>query len=178
MRRGVDGKGEGFHGGRRGHGRGHGFRWTAARRFILWVLNSTDDYLSAEEVYRRVHEQDADISVATVYRTLNTLVEVGLIRRADTGEGKARFAAHPQGESHAQQDERSESVPEGVLVCVACGRTAPVRSETSSEDARRLSSLAGELALIARRHNGFLAERTVVQMYGRCAECLAGGSAG
>lgn len=56
-----------------------GMRLTPQRRVILDVLDGTAVHLDAEGVYRLAKEHDPNISLATVYRTLAALKELGLI---------------------------------------------------------------------------------------------------
>ncbi len=56
-----------------------GLKITEPRKAILRVLGGTDDHPSVDEVYARAKEIDPSISLATVYRTLSTLEELGLV---------------------------------------------------------------------------------------------------
>jgi Fe2+ or Zn2+ uptake regulation protein len=58
-----------------------GMRLTPQRRVILDVLDGTAVHLDAEGVYRLAKERDPNISLATVYRTLAVLRELGLIHQ-------------------------------------------------------------------------------------------------
>ena len=64
---------------------------TGQRRIILQVLGEADDHPSVEMVHQRTKELDASISVATVYRTLNVLDDMNLVRRHDFNENYARI---------------------------------------------------------------------------------------
>lgn len=68
-----------------------GLRMTEQRRVILQVLTGADDHPSVETVHQRVKEIDASISIATVYRTLNVLDQMNLVRRHDFNENYARY---------------------------------------------------------------------------------------
>lgn len=70
-----------------------GLRLTGQRRTILQVLSASPDHPNAEELHRRVSEVAPGISIATVYRTLNTLEQYGLIERHSFADGRARFEA-------------------------------------------------------------------------------------
>ena len=72
-----------------------GLRMTDQRRIIAEVLSGAEDHPDAEEVYRRSSEQDANISLSTVYRTMRILEGVGIIKRHDFGDGRARYEAAP-----------------------------------------------------------------------------------
>jgi Fe2+ or Zn2+ uptake regulation protein len=58
-----------------------GMRLTSQRRTILEVLNESESHLDAEEVYQRAKARDSNISLATVYRTLTALKQIGLVQQ-------------------------------------------------------------------------------------------------
>ena len=58
-----------------------GMRLTPQRRVILEVLDDTSIHLDAEGVYQLAKDRDPRISLATVYRTLAALTELGLIHQ-------------------------------------------------------------------------------------------------
>ncbi len=68
-----------------------GVRISPQRRDILHVISEAEDHPSAEEVHRRAVRLDPKISLATVYRTLNTLVEIGILSRVEFGDGRAHY---------------------------------------------------------------------------------------
>jgi Fur family ferric uptake transcriptional regulator len=68
-----------------------GMRMTDQRRVIARVLSAAQDHPDVEEVYGRAVEQDAAISIATVYRTVRLFEEAGILTRHDFGDGRARY---------------------------------------------------------------------------------------
>lgn len=58
-----------------------GGRMTAQRELIIRLLDSATDMLDAEALYLLAHQHDESVSLATVYRTLNTLEEAKLIQQ-------------------------------------------------------------------------------------------------
>ena len=73
----------------------HGLRMTDQRRVIARVLSEADDHPDAEDVHRRAMEIDANISLATVYRTVKLFEESGIIERHDFRDGRSRFEEVP-----------------------------------------------------------------------------------
>lgn len=71
--------------------KGCGYRFTMPRQIILDVLSKTTDHLSAEEIYMTVHKVYPAIGLTTVYRTLELLVQMGLVFKFDFGDGGARY---------------------------------------------------------------------------------------
>ena len=124
-----------------------GKRLTRQRRLILEVLAGLDGHFDAFELHRRVKEFDPGISLATVYRTLNVLEEVGLVREADIGAGREVYEVAKGGEHHH-------------LVCVRCGRIVEFSCSHCEETHRRL----------AERY-GFEIVSAQVLLQGYCPEC-------
>jgi len=93
--------------------RGCGYRLTVPRQIILDVLSKTSKHLSAEDIYHAVHKGYPAIGLTTVYRTLELLVQMGLVFKFDFGDGRARYelSEGPKGARHHHH-----------LVCTDCGR--------------------------------------------------------
>lgn len=68
-----------------------GLRMTGQRRVIARVLSEARDHPDAEELHRRAHEVDPNISLSTVYRTVNLLEQKGILERHAFGRGRGRF---------------------------------------------------------------------------------------
>ena len=89
-----------------GLGRGHvdrieklcvdkGMRMTDQRRIVARVLSQATDHPDVEELYRRAHQVDPHISIATVYRTVRLFEESGIIERHDFRDGRSRYEQAP-----------------------------------------------------------------------------------
>ena len=133
-----------------------GFRRTVPRQAVLEVMRGADDFLSADEVYRKVYAELPGIGIATVYRTLQLLTELGVLVRAATEDGKARY----------RLAEEPASADRVVLRCSACGRTTAVPDGAS----QALAALRSE---ITDRYE-FGAQIGVHQYWGTCRECRDG----
>jgi len=151
--RGFRGLQQGQFGGRL---RGHGHRMTGPRRVILNVLESAKDYLSADEVYMAVYANHPGVGIATVYRTLQMLAEIGIAERVDTGDGKARYKLGPG------EDPRRRV----VLVCTNCARAMPITTRTDETEA-----VIAQLEQLTADPQGFRTNRTVIQLFGLCNQC-------
>ena len=88
--------------------RQRGFRITPQREMIIQIIAHSDTHLTAEQIYAQVSQRTRALNLATVYRTLELLVETGAISRLDLGDGQVSYAAHHHG-SHIH------------LVCRCCG---------------------------------------------------------
>ena len=72
-----------------------GLKMTEQRKVILRVLEDSPDHPSVETVSVRAKKIDSSISIATVYRTLGLLDELGLVVKHDFGGSFARFEITP-----------------------------------------------------------------------------------
>jgi Fur family transcriptional regulator, ferric uptake regulator len=73
-----------------------GLRITDQRRVIARVISDADDHPDVEKLYERASAIDANISIATVYRTVRLFEEAGILERHDFGDGRARYEAAPE----------------------------------------------------------------------------------
>lgn len=86
-----------------------GRRLTSQRCLILDVLKESEEHLDAEAIHDRAKERSIDLSLATVYRTLALLKEMGLVEEHHLGEGHSHY--------EAVQEE-----PHYHFTCRRCGR--------------------------------------------------------
>ena len=86
-----------------------GFRVTPQREMIIEAIAHQGEHINADEVFSLIHERTKTVNIATVYRTLDLLVDQGLASRIDLGEGRVIYASNQHG-SHIH------------LVCRQCGR--------------------------------------------------------
>ena len=87
-----------------------GLKATLPRIKILEVFQKTAlRHMTAEDVYRALLAEDADIGLATVYRVLMQFEQAGLLTRSNFESGKSVFELN-QGQHHDH------------LVCLTCGR--------------------------------------------------------
>ncbi len=70
-----------------------GRRLTSQRRLILDVLRKSDEHLDAEAVHDQAKMRSPGLSLATVYRTLTLLKEMGLVEEHRLGEGHSHYEA-------------------------------------------------------------------------------------
>tara|TARA_B100000900_G_C20248939_1_gene581137 strand:+ start:165 stop:644 length:480 start_codon:yes stop_codon:yes gene_type:complete len=66
-------------------------RLTPQRALIVETILESSDHPDADLIYRRAIQKDSSVSVATTYRTLNLLEEVGILRKLNMQDGKVRF---------------------------------------------------------------------------------------
>ena len=138
-----------------GRMRDHGLRLTPQRRVLAELLESSDDHLDAEAVYRLARRKDPSIHRATVYRTLNTLKRLGLVDELDL--------MHVAGERHFY--EIRPSVFHIHLVCMKCGRVGEPGG-----------AFWDDLKNKVRKETGFAPEVVRLEMGGKCAGCQGASS--
>ncbi|GJL91167.1 MAG: transcriptional repressor [Hyphococcus sp.] len=91
-----------------------GMRMTEQRRVIARVLSGAEDHPDVEEIHRRATEIDANISIATVYRTMRLFEEAGVVERHDFQDGRARYEEATEAHHDHLIDLRSGEVIEFV----------------------------------------------------------------
>ena len=128
-----------------------GGRRSTKRELIVNVFLRQEGHLSADDLVDLIRSEDQRISRATVYRTLQWMVEAGIARKVDFGEGRFRF-------EHSYRHPRHFH-----LICKSCNRSY----EFLSSD---IEGLVEEIAAA----RGFAARQSVVQVYGTCEECQTG----
>ena len=128
-----------------------GGRRSSKRDAIVNFFLRQEGHLGADEFVEIVRREDARISRATIYRTLQWMVEAGIARRVDFGEGRYRF-------EHSYRHPRHFH-----LICKSCNQSA----EFLSSD---IEALLEEVAAA----RGFTPRQSVLQIYGTCESCRAG----
>jgi len=124
-----------------------GCRITPQREMIVEAVAHAEGHASAEEVYAQVKEHTRAVNLATVYRTLDLLVEKGLASRTDLWDGRVVYATRQHG-------------PHIHLVCRRCGAALLAES-------RLLDQLGEQL----HAEYGFRLDLQHLSMVGLCAGC-------
>jgi Fur family transcriptional regulator, peroxide stress response regulator len=77
-----------------------GWRYTRQRAAVFNYLHTVESHPTAEEVYLAVRRQIPKISLATVYKALEALVDIHLADKLTTGDGPARYDCHNHAHYH------------------------------------------------------------------------------
>jgi Fe2+ or Zn2+ uptake regulation protein len=128
--------------------RERGMRVTPQRVVLHRALRELDRHVTADELLDAVADRLPNVSLPTIYATLDLLEELGMVRRVQRA-GTTLF--DPRTDSHHH------------LICTGCGSIEDLDSD--------LDTAALERA--AARH-GFEHERIEAVVHGRCARCRAG----
>ena len=81
--------------------RRRGMRWTPQRRTVVEVLAATDGHVTGAELIERCRARDAQTIPSTVYRTLDVLEELGLVRHGHGADGREEFHVGPDDRARA-----------------------------------------------------------------------------
>lgn len=125
-----------------------GVRWTNQRQVIVEQFLLAGEHLTADELLARVREVDAAVGSATVYRTLNLLVEVGAASRVRLGGGSASFEP-VLGRAHHDH-----------LICLACGAVVEFTDPVIEK----------RQAAIVKMH-GYVVRHHRLEIFGICQQC-------
>jgi Fur family ferric uptake transcriptional regulator len=126
-----------------------GLRWTPQRRTVVEVLAGTDGHVTGAELIERCRALEPQTIPSTVYRTLDVLEELGLVRHGHAADGRAEFHVGPDTEH-------------GHLYCADCGGRWEIRAGQADAIVRAF-----------RRADGFEVDLSHVTVVGRCASCAA-----
>ena len=130
---------------------GSGHRFTEQRAAVYQHLVDTDAHPTADEVYLTVRQDLTGISLATVYKSLETLVGCGLAVKLTYGDGSARYDGRTDPHHHAR--------------CLACGRVVDIHGKIADSEIERLQ--AGT--------DGFTVTGFRLELSGYCTTCVPEG---
>ena len=130
--------------------RGSGYRLTAQRQLVLRAVEALG-HATPDEVLSHVRSRASAVNASTIYRTLEVLEKLGLVRHAHLSDRAPTY--------------HSTAGPEHFhLVCRRCG---VVRSVGPDVAASLFAVLEGE--------HGFQADLGHLTVFGTCADCEAAG---
>jgi Fur family transcriptional regulator, ferric uptake regulator len=126
-----------------------GFSRGGARDAVIEYLGRQDCAASAQEIHRALEDEGRTIGIASVYRSLEALGNLGLVQRFDAGHGEGRYeAVPPSGEHHHH------------VVCDNCERIMPFEDPALE---RAIDKLAERVPYAIAGHD--------VVLHGRCPDC-------
>lgn len=126
----------------------HGQRMTGPRRTIVEYVAPRTDNFSAQEILEQLNRRGVDVGRATVFRTLDLLVELGLLHRIHTEDGSSRYAVCDTRHHHHH------------FLCIECGAVQTVEAPGIEVEIQRFAERSG---LEVANH--------VLELVGRCGEC-------
>lgn len=131
-----------------------GLKVTKQRILVLEALASCEDkHLTAEEIYEIVKADFPEIGLATVYRTIQLLVELDLVESIQLGDGYVRYEIGKLDGEEAHHHHH--------LICLSCGKIISFWDDLLDELEARIMESAS-----------FQVINHEVKIYGYCRECL------
>ena len=129
------------------------YKMTPQRKEILQIFleNSADPHLSAEEVYEVLKEKDFDFGLATIYRNVELLSTLGILSKINFDDGRTRYelaSADPKVHQHHH------------LICLKCKKIIEFEED-----------LLDNLEATITTKSGFEIVNHEVKFFGYCADC-------
>lgn len=124
----------------------NGQRFTEQRAAVYRFLLGTTAHPTADDVFTSVRSEIPDISLATVYKSLETLVGCGLAVKLTYGDGSARYDGRTDPHHHAR--------------CLHCGAVVDIGGRLEPAALARLGPV-----------NGFAVEGYRLELVGYCEGC-------
>ena len=156
--------GQGWKGGFRGKGRGESggrgrgeFRLTSARETILNILSKESKHLAADEIFTLARNISPGIGLATIYRTLDVLSNMGIIKKLDFGTGMSKYEI---------VQEKAEGYRH-YIVCESCGKVV----DNNCFEKKEIESFES-FAKKMQEEYGFKIDLNRIQFYGLCKRCV------
>ena len=128
-----------------------GYKLTPQRRAIVdIIIQNAGSHLTTEELYDLVKTECPEIGLATVYRTVQLLEELGVVSKLDLNDGCYRYELVREDENHQHHH----------LICSQCGKVIEVQGDL-------LEILEHEIE----SKYDFKIKNHSVKFYGICSEC-------
>ena len=126
-----------------------GFKCTPQRLAVLKVLQDTSAYLSINTIHLKVKEFLPDTGLATVYRSLETLVDLNLVVKVHLEDGCHSYVIAPEGHRHP-------------IVCTDCNKVIEFAECPLDDLSKQISE-----------DTGIQINTHFLQLFGKCKECQA-----
>lgn len=128
-----------------------GHRSSGPRGEVITAIADLGCSVNAKEIAQLLQERDSTVGLASIYRALELLDRLGLVKRFDLGEGTARYEpALPGGDHHHH------------IVCDSCGTVEPFEDEALE---RAIHTLSDRVDFTVAAHD--------VTLHGECPTCRA-----
>jgi Fur family ferric uptake transcriptional regulator len=120
---------------------------TKQHQFILEIIERTDEYLDAEQIYERARRVSPDISLSTMYHNLQLFTKAGLLKEHQFDITRRRYKIATRSRHHH-------------LMCIGCGRILEFSYPSSDGLKTRIT-----------KENGFRITDAEVRLVSYCHEC-------
>lgn len=122
-------------------------KYSKQRELILETLRNNVIHPTADQIYALLHQEHPTISLATVYRNLNQLAEMGIIRKITGLDGSCRFDHNTHKHYH--------------FICSKCNKVYDVPQENIPD-----------LPAMVEAETGFTVESCDITFKGTCSGCI------
>lgn len=125
-----------------------GIKNTKKRGMVLDILKKSDSPVTAEYIYLKLKEENAQVWLSTIYRTLEVLTSKGVVTKSNImNDGKASYELNNSQHKHH-------------MVCMSCSRMVPVDDCPFEEFEKQLC-----------KKTGFEVKSHKLEIYGYCPMC-------
>ncbi|HJM84456.1 MAG TPA: Fur family transcriptional regulator [Candidatus Marinimicrobia bacterium] len=128
--------------------RKEGLKITPQRIAVLEEIIKNKGHRESEDVYMAIKTRKTHVSRATVYRTLDILVQNGFARKLNLGDGRARY------------EPKIDSPHHDHMICNNCGKIIEFVNH-------EIEKIQEEIA----KHHQFKLQQHIHQLFGICKEC-------
>jgi len=124
-------------------------KFTPQRLSVMMEMVNNKEHRECEEIYLSLRSAGQNVSLATVYRTMDILVANNFARKIDIGDGRARYETKI---NHPHHDH---------MICIECGKI----TEFISDEIEMLQD-------VVCKESGFKLIRHIHQLFGICKKCV------
>ena len=121
---------------------------TEERKVVLREIFLHPGHLEAEDLWHNLRKKRKRTSRATVYRTLDLLVDSGMVRKVDLGHGHSHYE-HVLGHTHHEH-----------MICLKCGKVIEFSDK----------AMEGDLSKLCKK-SGFEHTSHCFEIFGHCGKC-------
>ena len=125
-----------------------GLKYTPQRTVVLEEIIKDKGHRESEEIYLALKKSGQHVSRATIYRTMDILVNNGFARKMNLGDGRARYESKVNSPHHDH------------LICMDCGLIVEFMDQ-------KIEDLQDEIAI----QYEFQLKRHIHQLFGLCKKC-------
>ncbi|NLC11339.1 MAG: transcriptional repressor [Firmicutes bacterium] len=123
---------------------------TPQRMAVYSVLKNSTNHPNVDMIYKKLKPEYPAMSLATIYKTVEVLKQVGLIQELNTGEGSIRYDANTSNHPH--------------IACIECGRVDDIHDVN-------IPPCGGELKTEIEEKTGYTVQKQQLYFFGICPDC-------
>ena len=125
----------------------HGQRYTYQRDVVFSIVSKTSAHPTAEDIFLEARILLPSISLATVYKNLDTLITCGLAKKVNHTDGSNRYCCRADPHHHA--------------TCLGCGAVTDIPGKLGDTELSRVRNEAGNFEIVGYE----------LELSGYCSKC-------